>query len=93
MHRRSKTIVTYAAIAWLPRIKFRTRKVELSKLHGPLGVTGAMRTDPKVAVEVLLGLPPMHLQFEAEPRTGIYRLYCSDQWKTKFGGFGHTYTT
>jgi hypothetical protein len=52
-----------------------------------------MRTAPTVAIEVLLGLPPLHLQLEAEARAGIYRLYCSDKWKPKSKGFGHAYMT
>jgi hypothetical protein len=58
-----------------------------------LGITGAMRTDPEAVMEVLLGLPPTHLQVEAEARIGHYRLRCNDQWKPKFEGFGHAYMT
>jgi hypothetical protein len=50
-----------------------------------------MRTAPTAAIEVLLGLSPLHLQLNAEARAGIYRLYCSDQWKPKSEGFGYTY--
>jgi hypothetical protein len=42
---------------------------------------------------LLLGLPPLHLQLEAEAKAGIYRLYFSDQWKPKSEGFGHAYMT
>jgi hypothetical protein len=38
-----------------------------------------MRTIPTASMEVLLGLLPLHLQLEAEAKTRIYRLYCSDQ--------------
>jgi hypothetical protein len=58
-----------------------------------LGITGAIRTAPTAAIEVLLGLPPLHLQLEAEARAGIYRLHCNEQWKPKSKGFGHTYMT
>jgi hypothetical protein len=54
-----------------------------------LGITGAMRTAPTAAMEALLGLPPLHLQVEAEARVGNYRLHCNDQWKPKTEGFGH----
>jgi hypothetical protein len=56
-------------------------------------ITEAMRTAPIVAMEVLLGLPPLHLQVEVEARTGIYRQCCNEQWKLKPVGFGHTYMT
>jgi hypothetical protein len=58
-----------------------------------LGITGAMRTAPTAAMEVLLGLPPPHLQVEVEARIGNYRLHCNDQWKPKSEGFGHAYMT
>jgi hypothetical protein len=35
-----------------------------------LGITGAMRTTPTAVVEVLLGLPPLHLQVEAKAKVG-----------------------
>jgi hypothetical protein len=44
-----------------------------------LGITGAMRTSPTAALEILLGLPSLQLQLEEEARAGIYRLQCSDQ--------------
>jgi hypothetical protein len=58
-----------------------------------LGITGAMRTAPTAAMEVLLELPPLHLQVEAEARISNYRLRCNDQWKPKSEGFGHEYMT
>jgi hypothetical protein len=36
-----------------------------------LGITGAMKKSSTAAIEVLLGLPPLHLQLEAEAREGI----------------------
>jgi hypothetical protein len=44
-------------------------------------------------MEVLLGLPPLHLKMEAEAKVGNYRLHCNEQWKPKSEGFGHAYTT
>jgi hypothetical protein len=58
-----------------------------------VGITGAMRTAPTAAVEVLLGLPPLHLQMDVEARIGNYRLRCNEQLKPKFDGFGHAYLT
>jgi hypothetical protein len=57
------------------------------------GITGAMRTAPTAAMEVLLGLPQLHLQVEAVARIGNYRVRCIDQWKPKSEGFGHAYVT
>jgi hypothetical protein len=40
-----------------------TSQAELSKLQrmACLGITGAMRMAPTAAMEILLGLPPLHL--------------------------------
>jgi hypothetical protein len=46
-----------------PIVKFKTSQAELSKLErvACLGITGEMKTAPTAAMEVLLGLPPLHL--------------------------------
>jgi hypothetical protein len=55
-----RPIITYAATIWWPRVKFKTSQAELGKLQkmACLGITGAMRTAPTAAMEVLLGPPP-----------------------------------
>jgi hypothetical protein len=58
-----------------------------------LGITEAMRTVPTATMEVLLGLPPLHLQVKVEAKVGNYRLCCNDQWKPKSEGLGHAYMT
>jgi hypothetical protein len=76
---------------WWHKTKFRTSRDEISELQrmASLVVTEATRTAPMAAIEVLLGLPPLHLQMEAEARAGIYRLY----WKPKSEDFGRAYMT
>jgi hypothetical protein len=63
-----RSIITYAATVWWPRVNLKTSQAQLSKLQrmAYLGITGTMRTAPTAAMEVLLGLPPLHLQVEAE---------------------------
>jgi hypothetical protein len=80
---------------WWTRIKYRRSRAEFSKLPrmACLGITGAMRTAPTAAIEVLLGLSPLHLQLGAEARAGIFRLHCSEQWKPKSKGLEHAYMT
>jgi hypothetical protein len=58
-----------------------------------VGITGAMRTALTAAMDVLLGLPPLHLQVEAEAMIGSYRLSCNEQWERKSEDFGHAYMT
>jgi hypothetical protein len=73
-----RPIFTYIATIWWPRVKLKTSKAELSKLQkvAYLRITGAMRTAPTVAMEVLFGLPPQHLQVEAEAKIGNYSVGC-----------------
>jgi hypothetical protein len=56
-------------------------------------MTGTMRTASKASMEVLLGLPPLHLQVDAEAKVGNYRLCSSNQWNPKSEGFAHAYMT
>jgi hypothetical protein len=44
-------------------------------------------------MEILIGVPALHLQVEVEAKVGNYSLHCNDQWKPKHKGFGHTYVT
>jgi hypothetical protein len=55
-----RPIDTYSATVWWPRVKFKTSQAELSKLQrvACLGITGAIKTTPTAAMEVLLGPPP-----------------------------------
>jgi len=46
-----------------------------------LAITDAINMTQTAAMEVCLGLPPLH--------GGIYRLMCSQQWKPKSTNFGH----
>jgi hypothetical protein len=80
-----------AATIWWPRVKLKTSQAEFSNLQrmACLGITGAMRSAPTAAMEVLLGLPPLHLQLEAEAKVGNYRLRCNEQWRPESEGFGH----
>jgi hypothetical protein len=43
-------------------------------------------------MEVLLGLPPLHVMIRVEAQAGIYRLMCSQQWRPKFTNFCHART-
>jgi len=86
-----RSIVTYATTVWWPRVEYKTSRAKLSKLQrlACLGITGAIRMAPTAAIEVLLGLPPLHLKMEAEAQVGIYRLSCNEQWKPRSIWYGH----
>jgi hypothetical protein len=52
-------------VLW-PRVKYKTRRVKLSKLQrlACLGITGDTRTAAAVAVEVLLELPSPQMKMD-----------------------------
>jgi hypothetical protein len=70
-------------------------QAELFKLQRMtcLGITRAMRAAPTAAMEVLLGLPTLHLQVEPKAKIGNYRLRCNEQWKQRSKDFGQVYVT
>jgi hypothetical protein len=49
-----------------------------------------MKMTPAAAMEVLLGLPPLHVMTEVEDQVAIYRLLCTQQWRPKSTNFGHS---
>jgi hypothetical protein len=53
--------------------------MELNKLQRSecLAITGVMRMTPTAAMDVVLGLPPMHAITESEAQAAIYRLMCN----------------
>jgi hypothetical protein len=59
--------------------------MELNKIQRSdcLAITGVMRMTPTAAMEVVLGLPPMHVITEPEAQAAIYRLMCNHKCKLK----------
>lgn len=87
-----KPVIIYAALVWWPRTKLVSCESQLSKVQrlACMGITGAIRTAPTAAIEVLLGLPPLQIVIEAEARLGLYRLVCNGLWNHKRISYGHT---
>jgi hypothetical protein len=44
---------------------------------------------PAAAMDVLLSLPPLHVMNEAVAQARIYRIMCSQKWKTESTNFGN----
>jgi hypothetical protein len=82
-----RPILTYSAMVGWMRVSMR----ELNRLQrlACLAIMGAMKTTPTAAMEVLLGLPPLHVITEAEAQAGIYRLICNQQWRPRSTNYGH----
>jgi hypothetical protein len=49
-----------------------------------------MKTTPTAAMEVLLGLQPLHVTIEAEAQAGIYKLMCNQQRRPRSMNNGNT---
>ncbi|XP_050427717.1 uncharacterized protein LOC126837807 [Adelges cooleyi] len=77
-----KPMVMYGALVWWSRTKLVTARKELSSIQrmACLAITGAMRTAPTVALEALLGLPPLHLEIKAHAKGTALRLHNSGDW-------------
>jgi hypothetical protein len=83
-------IITYAGMIWCPRVEYKTSQVKLSKLQrlACLGITGAMRTGPTAAIEVLLWLPTLNLKIDAEARVGSFYSTATNNGSQHHHGMG-----
>lgn len=87
-----RPMITYASVVWWPAVAklYIQRKLTQLQRLACLGVTGAIRTTPTAALEVLLDLVPLHLVIKAEAWKAAYRLRCGGQWKGGGEHLGHT---
>lgn len=71
-----RPIITYAALAWWPKVKQRTAEQKLNKLHRLVcrGITGTIKTCPTDAMGVIVGIPPISLQIQKEAVASALRL-------------------
>ncbi|XP_069358216.1 uncharacterized protein [Maniola hyperantus] len=75
--------LTYAALIWWPRTLLTTAQQELQKFQRQacLAITGCMSTTPTAALEVILGIPPLHIHIKEEATLAALRLKTSGHWK------------
>jgi hypothetical protein len=68
--------ILYAALVWWPKVMQKTTKVQSGRIQrmACLAITGAMKSTPTAAMEVLLNLTPLDLLVMAEVRMALYRL-------------------
>jgi len=64
-----------------PRPCKKTTKIQLDRIQRItcLAITGAMKSTPTEAMEILLNLTPLDLVIQAEARTALYRLHILKQ--------------
>jgi len=70
-----RLILTYGSIAWDDTARLSTTKVKLHKLQRMACVckTGAMRTCPTAALEVLIEVTPLHIVIKMKRKATLIR--------------------
>ena len=86
-----RPIVTYAAVVWWARVELDTAKAALGRVQrlACLSITGAMRTTPTAAMEMLLGLNPLWVEVRATAMATCHRLVKTGLWWSKGHEQGH----
>jgi hypothetical protein len=67
-----RPILTYSSTVWWPRVRYNVSRTELSKIQRLtcLAHTGVMKATSTAAMEIFLGLPPLHVMIEEEAQAG-----------------------
>jgi len=86
--------LTYAAVVWWPRVKFKTasRKLEHLQRLACLLITGALRTTPTKALEIIVDLLPLPIYIVQTAMLACLRLRASHQWVYAHCGHSRIYT-
>jgi hypothetical protein len=73
--------IFHAALVWWPKVKQESTKNQLGRIQtmAYLAITGAMKSTPTAALEVLLNLTSQDLLIMAEARMALYRLHILEQ--------------
>ena len=84
--------ISFASLVWWPACQTASTKSNLSKVQrlACLGITGAFRTTPTSAMEVLVGLPPLDLVIQGEASSTAHRLWGLGCWSYLHPQQGHT---
>ena len=82
-------MLSYAAVVWWTRVDYSTVDKQLEHVQriACLYITGAIRTTPTSALEVITGLTPLPIFLKQEAMTACFRLKMNKQWKNIY--FGH----
>jgi len=75
-------MLTYVAVIWWPRARYITVSKQLAHVQrfACLYITGAMRTTPTAAMELLVGLVPLPTFIQQKAMMAYYRLCAASQW-------------
>ena len=85
-----RPMIAYSAVVWWPRVTYSTIAKQLEHIQrlACLYITGAIRTTPTAAMELITGLVPLPVFIKQEAMASCYRLRVSSQWYQN--GCGHT---
>jgi ribonuclease HI len=83
--------VLYGAVVWWHRARIKEYQKELNKVQrlACLMVTGAMRTTPTQALEILLGMKTMRIEVEKRAMEQWYRMKACKEWRGSCVDKGH----
>lgn len=83
--------LTYGAIVWWPRVKLVTCRQRLARVQrlAAVAITGAIRTTPTAALDVMCGLFPLEIYIKKIAMETAYRLQIARQWKRRIHGTKH----
>ena len=79
-----RPMLSYAAVVWWQRSNLGSSKVLLNHVQrlACLGITGALRTTPTAALEVLTGITPLDMHIRKEAAYASFRLKTHNRWRT-----------
>jgi len=85
-----RPIISYAAVVWWPRVTLITASKQLDHIQrlACLYITGAVRTTPTAALELIIGISPLPIHIRQEAMSACYRLQLNNQWAQT--NHGHT---
>jgi len=77
-----RPMIAYATVVWWPRATYSTvaKRLEHIQHLASLYITGATRTTPTAAQELITGLVPLPVFIKQEAMASCYRLRVSSQW-------------
>ena len=78
-----RPMISYAAVVWWPRVELGVARDMLGRIQrlACLAITGAIRTTPTAAMEVLLGLQPLDIYMRSAAMCSCYRMKCTGTWR------------
>lgn len=78
-----RPVLTYGAVVWWPRTNLVTainKLQQVQRLACSL-ISGCTKSTPSAALDIILGLTPLHIHIQQEAMAAALRIKSTDQWK------------